>query len=108
MVYSYLNENYYDYLRMIADWYADGTIYSDFFNAQMGATDKWFASGECCVNTGTAANIATIESYKDPDYDYELLPIGAPKVNAGDQLHFSWTDRFSRIKQQDSWAISTA
>lgn len=108
VVYSYLNENYYDYLRMIADWYADGTIYSDFFNAQMGATDKWFASGECCVNTGTAANIATIESYKDPDYEYELLPINAPKVHADDELHFSWTDRFSRIKQQDSWAISTA
>lgn len=108
VVYSYLNENYYDYLRMIADWYADGTIYSDFFNAQMGATDKWFASGECCVNTGTAANIATIESYKDPDYEYELLPINAPKKNADDELHFSWTDRFSRIKQQDSWAISTA
>lgn len=108
VVYSYLNENYYDYLRMIADWYADGTIYSDFFNAQMGYTDKWFASGECCVNTGTAANIATIESYRDPDYSYELLPINAPKVRADDELHFSWTDRFSRIKQQDSWAISTA
>jgi putative aldouronate transport system substrate-binding protein len=108
VVYSYLNDSYYDYLKMVSDWYADGTIYSDFFNAQMGATDKYFAAGQCAVDTGTAANIATIESYKDPDYSYELLPINAPKVNADDQLHFSWTDTYSRIKQQDSWAISTA
>ena len=108
VVYSYLNDNYYDYLRMLADWYQDGTLYSDFFNVQMGSTDKWFASGQCPVNTGTAANIATIESYADPSYSYELMPINAPKVNADDQLHFSWTDNFSRIKQQDSWAISTA
>ena len=108
VVYSYLNENYYDYLRMLANWYQDGTLYSDFFNVQMGSTDKWFASGQCPVNTGTAANIATIESYADPSYSYELMPINAPKVNADDQLHFSWTDNFSRIKQQDSWAISTA
>ncbi len=108
VVYSYLNENYYDYLRMLADWYADGTIYSDFFNAQMGATDKWFAAGDSAVDTGTAANIATIESYRDPSYTYELLPLNAPKQNADDQLHFSWTDIFSRIKQQDSWAISVA
>lgn len=108
VVYSYLNDNYYDYLRMLADWYQDGTLYSDFFNVQMGSTDKWFASGQCPVNTGTAANIATIESYADPSYSYELMPINAPKVSADDQLHFSWTDNFSRIKQQDSWAISTA
>lgn len=108
VVYSYLNDSYYDYLKMLADWYADGTIYADFFNAQMGATDKWFASGQSAVNTGTAANIATIESYRDPSYSYELMPINAPKINADDQLHFSWTDNFSRIKQQDSWAISTA
>jgi putative aldouronate transport system substrate-binding protein len=108
VVYSYLNDSYYDYLRMIADWYADGTIYSDFFNAQMGATDKYFAAGQCAVDTGTAANIATIESYKDENYSYELMPINAPKVNADDQLHFSWTDTYSRIKQQDSWAISTS
>lgn len=108
LVYSYLNDNYYDYLRMLSDWYQDGTLYSDFFNVQMGSTDKWFASGQCPVNTGTAANIATIESYADPSYSYELMPINAPKVSADDQLHFSWTDNFSRIKQQDSWAISTA
>jgi putative aldouronate transport system substrate-binding protein len=108
VVYSYLNDSYYDYLRMIADWYADGTIYSDFFNAQMGATDKYFAAGQCAVDTGTAANIATIESYKDENYSYELMPINAPKVNADDELHFSWTDTYSRIKQQDSWAISTS
>ena len=108
VVYSYLNDNYYDYLRMLADWYQDGTLYSDFFNVQMGSTDKWFASGQCPVDTGTAANIATIESYADPSYTYELMPIHAPKVHADDALHFSWTDNFSRIKQQDSWAISTA
>lgn len=108
VVYSYLNDSYYDYLRMLADWYQDGTLYSDFFNVQMGSTDKWFASGACPVNTGTAANIATIESYADPSYSYELMPINAPKVKADDELHFSWTDNFSRIKQQDSWAISTA
>ena len=66
VVYSYLNDNYYDYLRMLADWYQDGTLYSDFFNVQMGSTDKWFASGQCPVNTGTAANIATIEKLCRP------------------------------------------
>lgn len=108
VVFSYLNDSYYDYIKMLAEWYADGTIYSDFFNAQMGATDKYFASGACCLNTGTAANLATIESYADPNNPYELMPINAPKVNQDDELHFSWTDTFSRIKQRDTWAISTA
>ena len=107
VVYSYLNDSYYDYIRMIADWYADGTIYADFYNAQMGAADKYFAAGQSAVNSGTAANLATIESYKDPDYEYELLPIEAPKLNVDDELHFSWTDTHSRIKQKDTWAIST-
>lgn len=107
VVYSYLNDNYYDYIRMISDWYADGTIYSDFFNAGMGATDKWFASGTCCLNNATAANIATIASYADASYSYELAPISAPKQDPADELHFSWTDRFSRVKQADSWAISS-
>ena len=108
VVYSYLNENYYDYLRLLADWYADGTIYSDFFNASMGLPDRWFASGECGANTATAANIATIAAYAAPSYPYEIAPVGALKKDAGDQLHFSWTDTHSQIKQQDTWAISTA
>ena len=108
VVYSYLNENYYAYLRMLADWYADGTIYSDFFNATMGLPDRWFASGECGANSATAANIATIAAYADPSYPYEIAPVGALKKDAGDQLHFSWTDTHSQIKQQDTWAISTA
>lgn len=107
VVYSYLNDSYYDYVKMLSEWYADGTIYSDFFNAQMGATDKYFASGACCLNTATAANLATIESYADPDYVYEMMPIEAPKLSRDDELHFSWTDTFARIKQQDTWAIST-
>ena len=108
VVYSYLNENYYDYLRMLADWYADGTIYMDFFNSGMGITDQWFASGACGANSATAANIATIAAYADPSYPYEIAPVGGLKKNAGDQLHFSWTDTHSQIKQRDTWAISTA
>lgn len=108
VVFAYLNDSYYDYVKMLSEWYADGTIYSDFFNAQMGATDKYFASGACCLNTATAANLATIESYADPDYVYEMMPIEAPKLSRDDELHFSWTDTFARIKQQDTWAISTA
>ena len=108
VVYSYLNDNYYDYLRMLADWYADGTIYSDFFNSGMGVTDQWFASGACGSDTATAANIATIAAYADPSYPYEIQPVGALKKNADDQLHFSWTDTHAQIKQQDTWAISTA
>lgn len=108
VVFAYLNDSYYDYVKMLSEWYADGTIYSDFFNVQMGATDKYFASGACCLNTATAANLATIESYADPDYVYEMMPIEAPKLSRDDELHFSWTDTFARIKQQDTWAISTA
>ena len=107
VVYSYMNDSYYDYIRMIADWYADGTIYSDFINAAMGDTDKWFASGQSPLDNATAANIATIDGYRDADYTYELQAINAPKQNVDDELHFSWTATHSRIKQQDSWAIST-
>jgi putative aldouronate transport system substrate-binding protein len=107
VVYSYLNDNYYDYLQLLADWYADGTIYSDFYSAGMGDTDQWFAAGLCCLDTGSAANIATIDAYADPANPYEMMPIDPPKVNEDDQLHFSWTDANSRIKAQDAWAIST-
>ena len=108
VVYSYLNDNYYDYLSLIAEWYADGTIYGDFYSTKIGETDQWFALGQSCLNAGTASNIAAIDSYKEAGQEMEILPLTAPKVNADDELHFSWTDTFSRIKQQDSWAISTA
>lgn len=108
VVYSYLNDSYYDYIRMITDWYADGTIYTDFYTAGMGQPDKFFAAGQSPLVSGTAANLATIESYKDPNYEYELLPIETPKLNVEDELHFSWTDTHSQIKGRDTWAISTA
>ena len=108
VVYSYLNDSYYDYIRMITDWYADGTIYADFYTAGMGQPDKFFAAGQSPLVSGTAANLATIESYKDPNYEYELLPIETPKLNVEDELHFSWTDTHSQIKGRDTWAISTA
>ena len=107
VVYSYLNENYYDYIRMITDWYADGTIYADFYTAGMGQPDKFFASGQSPMVSGTAANLATIESYKDPGYEYELLAIETPKLNVDDELHFSWTDTHSQVRGRDTWAIST-
>ena len=34
--------------------------------------------------------------------------MGGLKKNADDPLHFSWTDTHAQIKQQDTWAISTA
>ncbi|MBE6991328.1 MAG: hypothetical protein E7430_01945 [Ruminococcaceae bacterium] len=108
VVFSYLNDSYYDYISMITDWYADGTIYTDFYTASMGQPDKFFAGGKSPLVTATAANLATIESYKLDDYDYEILPIEAPKVNADDELHFSWTDTHSQIKSRDTWAISVA
>ena len=108
VVYSYLNDSYYDYIRMITDWYADGTIFADFYTAGMGQPDQYFASGKSPLVAGTAANLATIESYRDPSYELELLPIETPKLNADDQLHFSWTDTHSQIKGRDTWAISTA
>lgn len=108
VVYSYLNDSYYPYLRMLADWYADGTIYADFFNSAMGRDDMWFASGECGSNSASAANIATIAAYADPAKPYEIYPVGALKHNADDELHFSWTDSRAPIKQRDTWAISTS
>lgn len=108
VVYSYLNDSYYDYIKMLTDWYADGTLYTDFYTSQMGESDKAFASGQSPMVTGTAANLATIESYKPTDYEYELLPIETPKLHEEDTLHFSWTDTHSRIKQKDTWAVSTA
>lgn len=108
VVYSYLNDSYYDYISMIAQWYADGTIYADFYTGQTSDADTAFASGNSPMVTGTAANLATIESYKPTDYDYKLLPIETPKLSEEDELHFSWTDTHSRIKQRDTWSISTA
>ena len=108
VVYSYLNDSYYDYIKMITEWYADGTIYADFYTASMGQPDKFFAGGKSPLVTGTAANLATIESYKDDSYEYELLPIEAPKINVDDELHFSWTDTHSQIKSRDTWAVSTS
>lgn len=108
VVFSYLNDNYYDYIRMITDWYADGTIYADFYTAGFGQPDQFFASGQSPMVSGTAANLATIESYKDPNYEYEILPIETPKLNVEDELHFSWTDTHSQIRGRDTWAVSTA
>lgn len=106
VVYSYLNENCYDYLSMMAKWYADGTIAPEFYNFDTDDGDVGFANDVYCMTINGAKNILTINTYAEDGEEVPIAGMASPKRNAGDELHYSWTDDFSRIKRVDTWSVS--
>lgn len=108
VVYSYLNENLYDYLELMSAWYADGSIVNEFYNLATDEGDSGIPNGEYCMVISSAANLKTIENYADVGASYDIGALSAPTDGSGDPLHYRWTDDFSPLKRRDSWAISTA
>ena len=106
VVYSFLNDSCYDYLEMMAAWYADGTIPQDFYDFETDEGDTGIPNGKYAVSIATAANITTIAGYADEGAEYELSPLNAPTDGSGEQLHYRWTDDYSQIKRRDAWAVS--
>lgn len=108
VVYSYLNDNCYDYLALMHAWYTDGTIANEFYSFGTDEGDKGVPNGIYCMTISSAANLSTMEGYADEGAVYEIGAMGAPTDGSGNALHYRWTDDFSPLKRRDSWAISTA
>lgn len=108
VVYSYLNENLYDYLELMSAWYADGSIVSEFYNLATDEGDSGVPNGKYAMTISSAANLKTMDNYADVGAVYEIGALPAPTDGSGRELHYRWTDDFSPLKRRDSWAISTA
>ncbi len=85
--YGPLEEGYKDYLKMMADWYAEGLIDPDFMTKK-----EFLPSGEYTTTEKTGA---FYEQYLDLNMlktrsdnpDYQLTAVSSPKVNATDEQH---------------------
>ena len=108
VVYSYLNDNLYDYLDLMSTWYADGSIVSEFYNLSTDEGDRGVPNGIYAMTISSAANLKTMDNYADAGAVYEIDAMPAPTDGSGKDLHYRWTDDFSPLKRRDSWAISTA
>lgn len=89
---SLLDDSYKDYLQMVADWYSEGLINSDFFS---GSTNPMSSDFQSVVTSGNAgiwsidANLMTNLADLSNDENFITAGISYPVIKEGDILHFN-------------------
>ena len=77
VVNSGTDDNYYEYLKVITQMYADGLIYRDFYSEgrDMSAGMAMAAGGQAGVWSDRANNVEEVFSYVTDDDNYDLLAL---------------------------------
>lgn len=97
---SYLQEEFYDYLCMVNDWYNKGYIYKDFMSvtgAMFDATaNSLVTSGNCALWSGWNNSY---DSYKATaeQTGWDAIGVAAPVKNDGDVTHFGNATRLNTM-----------
>lgn len=104
IVSGYYDQNYYDYLKMLAQWYQEGIINKDYYYLGERDYDGLFSDGSVGLINGQADKIVTISAMSS-DENVTLWPLDKLKKNVDDEIHFG--KEVSVIKDRASWAIST-
>lgn len=104
IVSGYYDQNYYDYLAMMAQWYQEGIINKDYYYLGEQDYDGLFSDGSIGLISGQADKIVTISAMSS-DENITLWPLGRLKKNVDDEIHYG--SEPSVIKDKASWAIST-
>lgn len=105
--YMYLQDEYYDYLQMITQWYSEGLFDPDFYSiSDTSVYAKRIANDQLSMSDGSAALISIIYPLvSDPDSPIVLGPMAYPTPTGSEQIHVGNPRQL--IKENDSWAIST-
>lgn len=109
--FAMMEDNYVDYLTMVAQWYSEGLIVSDIENIS-----AFQLAGDYIINdeTGYFYSASTmISSYEEQAVSdtFALSPAPQPVVNAGDTIHFGQAYDFEYEGAQalaalNEWTIS--
>lgn len=105
--YMYLQDEYYDYLQMITQWYSEGLFDPDFYTiSDTSVYAKRIANDQLSMSDGSAALISIIYPLvSDPASPIVLGPMAYPTPTGSEQIHVGNPRQL--IKENDSWAIST-
>lgn len=90
---GFLDEAYKDYMEMVAQWYAEGLIASDFATESndpfTSNADAYISGGNAGVWSSMSDNMdSNMVSGKELNPDYNISPMAQPMLNKGDTFHF--------------------
>lgn len=98
---------YYDYLRLMADWYAEGVIYKDFYTlTDISANGDLFCKGQCSLNQLNANIMTMLYEKVEADSNTQFIGIPSPVTEKGGQLPCSL--EVSSIRDAATWCISSS
>ncbi len=109
--FAMLEDEYVDYLTMIAQWYQEGLIESDIENVS-----AFQLAGDYIINDEsgyfyTASTMISYYEFQAASESFALTPAPQPLLHEGDELHFSQAYDFQfegaqALAALNNWAIS--
>ncbi len=90
---GFLDEEYKEYMEMIAQWYDEGIIAKDFATESndpfTSNADSYIQGGNAGVWSSMSDNMdQNLEAGKSLDPDYDIVPMAQPMETAGEIFHF--------------------
>ena len=90
---GFLDESYRDYMEMMAQWFDEGIIASDFATESndpfTSNADRYISGGNAGVWTSMSDNMdSNMLTGMDSDPNYEIAPMAQPMLEAGEIFHF--------------------
>ena len=90
---GFLDEAYKDYMSMMADWFAEGIIASDFATE---SNDPFTSNADAYISGGNAGVWSSMSDNMDSNMntgrslnpDYNISPMAQPMLNKGETFHF--------------------
>ena len=90
---GFLDDSYKDYMMMMAQWYSEDLIASDFATESSdpftSKADSYISGGNAGVWSSMSDNMdSNMVTGKDLNPDYNISPMAQPMLNKGDIFHF--------------------
>jgi putative aldouronate transport system substrate-binding protein len=104
--YGYMEDDMYDYLSMMADWYKEGLIQKDFYSADMFGGINGMSNGSISVTNGRPNSIPEIENGSTVD-GIQVTATYYPTKTGTETIHVGGTQTTSYIRTSSVWSIST-
>lgn len=100
VMYSRIQPQYKEYLKLLCDWYQKGYITSDFLTATKQDTQKSFKAGNAGMTPAGCWEIDTMNVVgKANNPNFEVVGAPYPRLNKEDEVHFA-----SQMESVDSRA----
>lgn len=105
VVFGAMEEGYREYLQLMADWYAEGLVYQDFFSLDTATYPQNLSNGTFGISVIDRGQFtATQLALEAIDPDADLVGLKDARQNAEDILHIQYVDQ----TVSDGYSISTS